>query len=569
MNEFASFADDVTTFLNDEEDYQKMQAEISKYCSISNMKINNDKTKLYLLRKIENNPFFEFPVNRELLNSEVRYLADCNEKILGIEFNKIDWKAITERVINGIRYPLIADLPISTRCLAISIYQLSIVYFRDPFEAIPTRYFNKIINEINSKFRNVAYEKLIVPKFYGGFGLMNLNKQLLGKRAKFIYYLFTEKNLWASNNLRERLQLYCIYLTYALSINVRTKEAMDLTINNDAWELDFLLYCDASTSTTRYRGFPWYQLLDNTFLNYINQQQDLNPRKTILPLREQAPTTIELLKRMESNTAYGINLKLNKFFTKNELKWLEAWFQVVNTNDDSANIRFIEATPSIIYNELIIKLELAQEAMEEKLSDVCDEKLSLESFKHYNKKYHVKINSPITRDSISYVTSQVEPARWGAFWKKLYHLQTQKPGLLEWLQRFNLGQIDHKFNFSTDISTEFPYKHLLNCCLCGSAPESLKHVFEECPISLKIWQMVKHGTNTAYPITLKHMLVPVQETVHELHNFSIYINIVWKIRNSRRYSRSIEPQFDETHQSQMFSNAQSYLNKSRSLQYYI
>lgn len=53
---------------------------------------------------------------------------------------------------------------------------------------------------------------LTKPKDFGGWGLLNFDIQLLGRRAQYIYHVLTDKRNWHYKLFRHKSQLYILQL---------------------------------------------------------------------------------------------------------------------------------------------------------------------------------------------------------------------------------------------------------------------------------------------------------------------------------------------------------------------
>jgi hypothetical protein len=562
----SSFADDVTVFARDSNDVDLLLIEVERFGKVSNMRLNVEKSKILMLRKPRNvvagrENFSENPFPTE-------YLIDSKDKLLGVELTGIDWKKFTKKIIQNIRYPLVGHLPLLSRCLSNSIYILSQIYFRDPFLFLKPADLNKIILELDKQFRHVNESTLFLPQILGGFGMVNLPIQLHGKRGKFIFELFINDYNWWSTNLRERLQVYAIHLCYTIRVDIATSEIF--ATPSYSQDVTHLLSFYGANGSESYLGFPWYRILDGTLLNYVNSLENRSHRLRF-NLHEddfKYTSTMEMLKKIKSLASSPTILNLDKYFTKNELQWMESWFEVVTIKHTENRLDFFKFDRNMIYNKYIAHVETAKAALVDRVVDIEGEALSLEGFKHFNKKYHLAHGKPITRRPVYEIQPPVDDEEnekmYATFWKQIKRIQVKEPGKLENLHRFHLGHYDH-IHFTTVPDPKYPYKHLPKCILCGQENENTKHLFEDCEVSQKIWKEI---TPDYGKIKLSNMLLPIKDPDKHLKDLSLYIGIIWNTRVQRRWS-SIEPKFDDAAVQTMITFAKSQINKYNSKNYYL
>lgn len=277
---------------------------------------------------------------------------------------------------------------------------------------------------------------------------------------------------------------------------------------------------------------------------------------------------MEMLKKIKSLASSPTILNLDKYFTKNELQWMESWFEVVTIKHTENRLDFFKFDRNMIYNKYIAHVETAKAALVDRVVDIEGEALSLEGFKHFNKKYHLAHGKPITRRPVYEIQPPVDDEEnekmYATFWKQIKRIQVKEPGKLENLHRFHLGHYDH-IHFTTVPDPKYPYKHLPKCILCGQENENTKHLFEDCEVSQKIWKEI---TPDYGKIKLSNILLPIKDPDKHLKDLSLYIGIIWNTRVQRRWS-SIEPKFDDAAVQTMITFAKSQINKYNSKNYYL
>ncbi|GME71250.1 unnamed protein product [Ambrosiozyma monospora] len=85
------------------------------------------------------------------------------------------------------------------------------MYYFDQHQGCPQKHFKALVRETNrkiqpSKLFKVTDEKVMTPLWLGGFGLINLSRQLYGRRASYIYAALTETCTPSTLNVRSILQ---------------------------------------------------------------------------------------------------------------------------------------------------------------------------------------------------------------------------------------------------------------------------------------------------------------------------------------------------------------------------
>lgn len=306
-----AFADDVSIFLNGKTDAKAMLKCFKNFKQFSNLEVNPAKSKLLYL-STEETPIRtktqrkkklsqaeqsdklkdwkdKFNKEYEIIGTPGIFLdKNSNPKLLGIELNKVDWPSLEQRVLKLIRYPFIHHNPVTTRTLSYSIYALSIIYYRDNHSPIGEASLNRILAAISKQFPGISMDTLQPPKKLGGFGLINMEKQLLGHRAKMIYYCIIDSHYYSYLDTRVALQRLAIAITkvFKLHPSERVKTPMgEKRIGGRIFEVieEGLPNVPKSSSGEKPRitreipvywwntitGFAWYNILDNTLLHYF------------------------------------------------------------------------------------------------------------------------------------------------------------------------------------------------------------------------------------------------------------------------------------------------------------
>ncbi len=168
-----------------------------------------------------------------------------------------------------------------------NIYALSVIYFRDHHTPIPQQVLNDIMKMIARRFHHgLPVDVLKTPLKLGGFGLIDLEQQLLGYRAKKVYNIICVSHYCAYISFRDKLQHLAIIITNIFHLHPSQRivhvpignyghSARDPDGNLVATEessydnCDNLLAQDHGSDGTKV-GFPFYQLLDGSFLEFYH-----------------------------------------------------------------------------------------------------------------------------------------------------------------------------------------------------------------------------------------------------------------------------------------------------------
>lgn len=272
----SSFADDISVFFQSTDEIHKLFAITDCFNKFSNMELNKKKTKIIFFK---HHPSKIAEFEKEFPECPVTSFEDDPDlTYLGITPKGIQWKDLTKEIINQITQAIILHEPITIQTEAISIYCLSRIYFRDIFDPIPPNELTKILNTIKARIPNVNIETLLTPKKFGGFALMDLRYQLLGKRAKIIFFVFTQSSLWFYRFFRIRIQTFIDqWLKYhkeTLHPYVKANQiiAPPPPPSHPPNRLMSLTTPLAPSSPfSQQIHIPWWQLLDGTLTSWINK----------------------------------------------------------------------------------------------------------------------------------------------------------------------------------------------------------------------------------------------------------------------------------------------------------
>ncbi|KAG7664529.1 uncharacterized protein J8A68_001939, partial [[Candida] subhashii] len=266
-NSYLAFADDLTIFLNDESDAHILHLELTKFCEISNSKINETKSLITYFNQDQPTTL------GAILNFPSQHIKEENFKYLGINIHNFDWSPYIESLRTQLHFNTIKELPIHLRTQGLNQYIFSKIYFRDLQYPMSAEDCQLLIRNIKCFLPPISPQNLFALKIQGGYGLLEIETQLEGKRAKFIFDMLNNHNSGESLLLRNKIQAYLNQ--YAKAPNPTTQDSKWI--------------------------FPWYRLLVG------GKIED----KRGGYIRDRIPFA-------------------NDHFSKNEISWIEAWYSIVN-----------------------------------------------------------------------------------------------------------------------------------------------------------------------------------------------------------------------------------------------
>lgn len=539
------FADDVSILFSNKQDVCTTFTINEVFSKLSNMRINRNKTKIIFFSEPLPATFREF--NLHFPDYTITsFAAEPSLVYLGIPPKGVDWSELIKEIIKQINQAIILHTPISIQTEAISIYCLSRVYFRDIFTPIKQKDVQVLHKVINNKLHNVSIKTLLIPKQFGGFSLMDLTFQLLGKRAKIIFFVYQQTSLWLYRYFRLRLQQFIqdflLYHKYLLMPYVRENQIIRkprgpfLRPNR----LDSLVRTkyntlpDPNPLGTFTIAIPWWYLLDGSLADWVNKNPLLKQQLQLSVGSDSS--SWEIIQAFGKISRGPTRINIEKYFKPNEISWIEAWFSVTNRTDNPSNFTIYEYTTAEIYKKLIKDKKKGIKSLKNNMVDIKGQPLTLESFKHFNKKRHEDLKNPITRPNLSprfIPTSHNTKENWAKFWKQITKIQAQQPGILEHLHRFNLGHYEHKFN-THRTNPKLPYSDKMDCCFCEGQSETYQHIFQDCEMSQQVWTLMGNPTKPSLAQLYLNLGLSPEEYIH----FNNYIEFIWHLRQKRRYTTS-------------------------------
>ncbi|GME70918.1 unnamed protein product [Ambrosiozyma monospora] len=172
-------ADDVIATVNDETDAVIFHSLISQFEKLSNLKLNPMKSVAYGTpgaknRMIQN---WKIPMNA---------ITDPQFVYLGIPLNGLDWERRLKVTLKKI--PPLWDKAIEVRTLYINTYVFSTLYYFDQHHCCPPDILTTFKQQITKRIQppngfKISTSKIQTPIWLGGFGLLDLSHQMMGRKA--------------------------------------------------------------------------------------------------------------------------------------------------------------------------------------------------------------------------------------------------------------------------------------------------------------------------------------------------------------------------------------------------
>ncbi|KAI5961846.1 uncharacterized protein KGF55_003817 [Candida pseudojiufengensis] len=199
-----------------------------------------------------------------------------------------------------------------------------------------------------------------IKSYLGGFSLLNLTSQLLGRRAKQIYKLFIHQEEHTSSTLLK------LKLQKAINTTVQFLDPSSLQVGRQNHIL------------------PWFKFLQResgmrglSFNNFLNQ--------------------------------------VKKELTTAESSWLDAWFKIIKNKPTPLARNFLI---EVDRNEMYDYICKSREKELENLCDMKDKEINSETFHHISRK--TATTKPIIPNWISNEGLDYDEQAWKKFWTTLY-----------------------------------------------------------------------------------------------------------------------------------------------------
>ena len=365
---YTAYADDVIIFFKNKNDQERIQQLLEDF----------GRNQAFILTIIKQRfvismTFRRFPFTicfKEATIRKINISRSTDEKA-DEEFDP--WTLFVLNLNAQIRMTPILDLSYQLIMKLMNIFIFSKLYYRDLHSPILTTAVSSVVTTVRQRLPlYFKLQRLQTPNHLGGFGLMNPNHQVKGRRGKQIYLLYTQEDDLIIKFMRTRIQ--------------------DI-LDNIAKDYKLM-----PTEPDKLMVYPWY---------YFGMGVSCHPSLQFRYLKE----------RVYEN------------LTKLEISWFEAWFQLVHYTgppvETPIRIMLIEDYANLIIQPKTEIINLMSPNFEKQL-------LSEQTFHHTSRKLCPQ--APIIPegwgkhfDTIKSLTI----SDWTEFWKNMNKVQKQSVGSLQ------------------------------------------------------------------------------------------------------------------------------------------
>ncbi|KAG7664903.1 uncharacterized protein J8A68_001541 [[Candida] subhashii] len=475
--QYQSFADDMNIYMNTTEEQENVMRELRLFEIATNSKISEEKTNLYYYSSTapsNNLPFEQLSIQTQ------------DFKYLGIEKKGTNWDKQLGFLSHMIPKSLIEEWPITYSTIAINSYIYSKIYYRELHQPMSEKALDKFNAKLSKKFYGIDWDTIITPQQLGGYGLLDLKHQLMGRKATLIYQLLT------STNTTPTIIMFRFKIQYVIHYMISKS---DLEFNN------------------KIKTIPWYSVL--------------------MGMRIHRPDIED----------FYATFQYHEHFTQSERSILQAWFSLVYTKHPNTNASFIEIDQHDLRS--IITRPPDPMLINRYLMDLDEQPLKPTTFTSTSTKHYLRQNKPIAAELISYEFG-LTTAHWLKYWKFQKKLKFTYSGEIEELHRFHLGHCSYLGSKTTkEPHPQYPNKHVPFCLLCldqSIINPGSNHIYQDCEVSKKIW---KHFSPDQHFI-LRNIIGTTHlnpNTYLTVDRYIKTITFLWKTR--RRYKRALRPLTDK------------------------
>ncbi|KAI5964562.1 uncharacterized protein KGF55_001631, partial [Candida pseudojiufengensis] len=191
-----AYADDVAICIKGDDDSKTLLHEIDSFCQVSNSKLNPHKSLL-----LTKNPAYKLTAEFRTEN-----ISTFPFTYLGIPFNHFEWKEFFDKITKHLNIIMLRQTPLHLRATGYNTYIFSKLYHLDIMIPMKEKQIKEIMKNIHQKFKGTRMETVTSLKKQGGYGLLDLNQQLIGSRAKIIYQVLFEPYNWHNIIWRNKIQ---------------------------------------------------------------------------------------------------------------------------------------------------------------------------------------------------------------------------------------------------------------------------------------------------------------------------------------------------------------------------
>lgn len=235
----SAFADDLMVFLDGDDDHV-LKEELDAFCSASNTKVNAKKSLYYCSNAPEKDathPVLHFPM--------LDYKDDVH--YLGFK-TSLDWNQHIHKLL-GVIHGMKLMSP-TKRAYGINTFVVSKLYYRDLHTPMSANQIERIKDGIVKMFLEIGVrrEKVFALVEHGGFGVVDIEWQLLGRRAQYINNVIYSDQ-WQYRLLRAKIQfmLWDKVLTMSEKMSAKTQPMWHDFLAGACWRHhgQWLCHCNA------------------------------------------------------------------------------------------------------------------------------------------------------------------------------------------------------------------------------------------------------------------------------------------------------------------------------------
>ena len=374
---YAAFADDLTIFVNSRRDQEVLKEELASFEQVSNSLVSASKSRLCY--------WGEPPTEeiRNILGFPGLDLSVTDHKYLGVPINGFNWERYIQSLSTQLMIHSVKELPVHLRCTGFNTYIYSKIYPRDLHHPMKNSDFKLLIKMIKTHLPQIGSSNLHGLKKRGGFGLINLEEQVQGRRAKVVYETLTNTRDWNLIAFRDKIQTF---------VNAFIPPA-------------------SSPYPNETEVVPWYLFLVE------------------IGIQTQGP---RLLSKYQAYAG----------FSNTEKDWLKAWFRLTKAKQHYTDGRRRYYTSEFRMSfdqaafEFMVRNPPDLKLWEKRMDDVDST-----TFRQCSRKHQQNVGI-CTSDSIS-KQFNLSTEDYQQFWEVIYKIQLQHPKGVEEIRRVHLGHRDY------------------------------------------------------------------------------------------------------------------------------
>lgn len=339
-----------------------------------------------------------------------------------------------------------------------SFYMSKIYYYDLHYQITPEAIalFNGIFKYL--KGFQISRERALALPSNGGFGVLDLESQLQGTRAKFVFRLL-EAPHEIGGYFKLRLQIAVVQAIHKLTHQPLPENILDLPNSQVS-----LVY--------------WWRIIQHKQYKLIYEDREIQ--------------------FSYHNFVHGT------FLLPREKAWLLAWFQLL-----------VPISPPPILDFTVLEWSLVTDNYAEWQAGIKlhDPPMKPTHFNHRSKKLaSLSSKFHISSKFIQWVSDE----KLQRFWPLLRKLQYEF-GALDYIKLFHLGYLNYKspeyFKITTPTQRPFVRSNWLPespCFFCLSRSNSPRHIYGECNISNKFWNAIVATPRPPWPNILCNLDFPPQ-----------------------------------------------------------